>query len=280
MNQEVVTTFLSTAASKAVYIAVIVAACAILIRLSRQLVRKYFQVRTKLASYLPNSVSEQKARTMEPLLNNIIKYLVCFIAGVSILSKLGVNVASILTVAGVGAIALALGAQSLMSDFIGGFFILSENQYAVGDYVTIQGHTGKVEAIGLRTTQLRAVDGTVFIITNGSVGIVTNMSNEFICAETTVGVAYDSDIPRVLEILNDEMQQFFHVATGLRKVPLVLGVDSLGESSVNIRVRAECAPGEQLHIQRDLNLAIQQRLEREGIQIPFPQRTVHMAKEE
>ena len=272
--------FGTAALSKIIYIILILAACSVATKILQNLVARYFSLRLKTPGNLPGSMTEQKKKTLLPLIQNVIKGLFLFIAAVSVLSQLGIDVASIITVAGIGAVAVALGAQSLMSDFIGGFFILSENLYEVGDLVTIQGKTGTVEVVSLRTTRLRAADGTVYIVPNGKVDIVTNMSREFICATVDVGVDYGADIPQVLKVLNDEMAAFAQTAEGLRKTPTVLGVTELADSAVTIRILAECTPGQQFAIERAIRLAVKQRLDREGISIPFPQRTVHLAKED
>lgn len=261
---------------KLLYCIAIVIICSIAIKVLQKLVKRIFNGRLANNKYM----TERKTTTVMTLINSVIKYLVYFVGAVSILTKFGVEVASIIAVAGVGAVAIGLAAQSLVEDFISGFFILLEDQFAVGDLVTIQDKTGTVEAINIKSTRLRAANGTVYIIPNGQIKLVTNMSQDYMNAIVDVGIDYREDMPRVLELLNDEMDRFANTASGLRKPPTVLGIIALDDSAVTVRILAECMPGEQFHIERDIRLAVKQRLDKEGVSIPFPQRTVHLVKEE
>lgn len=229
--------------------------------------------------YSHKTFSERKSKTLYTVCVSVVRYLVYFFALCQILSIFGINVASFIAVAGVGSVAIAFGAQSLVQDIITGMFILAEDQFGVGDVITVEGCTGTVESIGIRSTRIRSADGNLFIVPNGQVKIVTNMSKEFNRAVVDIGVAYESDVDMVIDILEDELLKVFENNTikGLLKRPDVLGVVELGDSAVVIRVTADSAIGENWAIERELRRIIKKRLDKEGVTIPYPQRVVHIA---
>ena len=199
----------------------------------------------------------------------------------NVLPVWGISASSIVAIGGAASLAIGVGAQDVIKDMLSGFFILSENQYVIGDVVTIDGYTGKVEAIGMRTTRIRSLDGNVHIIPNGRISVVTNMSKGFNRAIVDVGVTYDEDIDRVLAVLRDEMKLVYknERLTGMIAEPNVLGVEELGDSSVVIRISTDCEIGENWQLERELRRIIKKRLEKEGIEIPFPQRVIHIKEE-
>lgn len=138
-----------------------------------------------------------------------------------------------------------------------------------------------IVAIGMRTTRIRSLDGNVHIIPNGRISVVTNMSKGFNRAIVDVGVTYDEDIDRVLAVLRDEMKLVYknERLTGMIAEPNVLGVEELGDSSVVIRISTDCEIGENWQLERELRRIIKKRLEKEGIEIPFPQRVIHIKEE-
>ncbi len=259
--------------SKIIYCVIILILSAILVSILNTLVKKILSSRA-------SRLDERKVNTIHSVLGSIIKVVVYFIAASSILTQFGINVASIIAVAGVGSVALAFGAQSLVKDIITGCFVLIEDQYGVGDVVTIAGVTGQVVDISLRTTSLRNPDGTLYVVPNGSVTIVESKSKQFMNAIVDVGIDYGEDMNKVLAVLNDEMDKVEGKIEGLRRRPDVLGITGLADSSVNVRIVAECTVGFNLPVERELRLIVKNRLDAEGITIPFPQCTVHMAKAE
>ena len=210
--------------------------CWLLIRLSSKLIKKVLDAqvqRSKLA------MSERKAETLNTVAGSILKYVIYFIGLVSVLKQLGVPTESLLVIASAGSVAIGLGAQGIAGDMMEGFFILFEDHYAVGDVVTIQGITGTVESITLRSTKLRDVMGCVHIIPNGSVGTVTNMCREYINAAVTVGIAYGESIDRAIAVLQDEMSKTTDM-TDILETPVVAGVVGLDDSAVTLKVVAKC----------------------------------------
>ena len=175
-------------------------------------------------------------------------------------------------------VAIGLGAQGIATDMLGGFFILFEDNYAVGDIVTIQGVTGTVESVTLRSTKLRDVQGCVHIIPNGSVGTVTNLCRDYINAIVTVGIAYGESIDHAIAVLTDEMQKTSDMESVL-ETPVVAGVTGLDDSAVTIKVVAKCKIKTSPAVEAELRRRIKNRFDKEGIDIPFPQRTIHIVQE-
>lgn len=249
--------------------------CWVLMRLSGKLVQRFLQAqvqREKLA------MSERKADTLNTVAGSILKYVVYFIGLVSVLKQLGVPTESLLVIASAGSVAVGLGAQGIAGDMMEGFFILFEDHYAVGDIVTIQGITGTVESVTLRSTKLRDSMGCVHIIPNGSVGTVTNQCRDYINAAVTVGIAYGESIDHALAVLEDEMQKTADMPDIL-ETPIVAGVVGLDDSAVTIKIVAKCTVKTNYAVEAELRRRIKNRFDAEGIEIPFPQQVVHIVKE-
>jgi small conductance mechanosensitive channel len=181
--------------------------------------------------------------------------------------------------AGVAGLAIGFGAQSLVKDVITGFFILLEDQIRVGDVVEAGGVSGLVESMNLRTTVLRDLQGRVHVIPNGEIKVVTNMTKEWSRAVVDVSVSYREDLEEVLRVVRgvcDELAADPDVAPVVLDRPEVLGVDSLGDSSVAIRVMIKTRPLEQWRVAREFRRRVKNTFAARGIEIPYPQRTVHL----
>ncbi len=249
--------------------------CWLLIRISNALAQKFFQKQTQKQRL---AMSERKAKTLNSISSSVSKYVIYFIGLFTILNLLGVDSKSLLVIASAGSVAIGLGAQSVVTDMLEGFFIFFEDHYAVGDIVTIQNITGTVEGVSLRYTKIRDPQGRIHIIPNGSVGIVTNLCNDFINAIVNVGIAYDENIDRVLSILEDEMKQTADMESIL-ETPTVVGVVGLDDSAVSVRIVAKCKIKTNFAVEAELRKRIKNRLDKEGVEIPFPQRTVHIVQQ-
>lgn len=249
--------------------------CWLLIRISSAMVKKFFKAQVDKKRL---SMTERKAKTLNSITSSVLKYVIYFIGIFAVLKQLGVPDSSLVVVASAGSVAIGLGAQSVVTDMMEGFFILFEDHYAVGDVVTIQGITGTVESVTLRSTKLRDAMGSVHIIPNGSVGTVTNMCREYINAAVTVGIAYGESIDRALSVLEDEMKKTSDMENIL-ETPVVAGVIGLDDSAVTIKVVAKCKVKTALGVEAELRRRIKNRFDAEGIEIPFPQQVVHLVKE-
>ncbi len=206
--------------------------------------------------------------TLSTVLVSVVKYGVYFFMAVQLLAVFGASMESILAVAGVGSIALGFGAKGIIEDFITGMYILFENQFQVGDMVEINGKSGAVESIGLRTTIIRSFEGDVHIFPNSTIRLVTNMSKAYNRAVVEVKVPYQAPLEKVLAILEDEMANA--KADGLLTTPTVLGVSSMDHWALTIRINADCQVGKNWSVERALRRLIKVRFEKEGIDPPCP----------
>ncbi|MBC9785479.1 mechanosensitive ion channel family protein [Heliobacterium chlorum] len=222
-------------------------------------------------------INEKRGATLATLLKSLLFYSVFFVTAMEVLNTVfGVQTQAILAGAGVFGIAVGFGAQSLMRDVITGFFIIFENQYAVGEFVTIGKYSGVVEEIGLRVTKIRDITGDLHIIPNGQVKEVSNKNRGPMTAMVDISIAYEENVDRALDILeraSKEMAQ--ELADLITEGPQVLGVVNLGPSEVVIRVIAKTVPMEQWRMEREMRRRFKLAFEQAGIEIPYP-RQVHV----
>ncbi len=264
--------FLTLAGFTALRIVGILLLCAILIRISRRALKHFFHKQTERSRM---ALTQRKADTLNSITASFLKYVIYFIGIFAILKQLGVSDSSLVVVASAGSVAIGLGAQNVVSDMLQGFFALFEDQFAVGDLVTIQGITGTVEALSLRSTKIRDAKGAVHNIPNGSLGIVTNLSKDYINAIVDVGVAYEAGLDHTIAVLKDEMEKTKDLPDIL-ETPSIIGVTGLDESAVTIRIVAKCRVKTSFGVEAELRRRIKLRLDAEHIEIPFPQQTVHI----
>ncbi len=229
----------------------------------------------------PNTLTEreQRGRTLAQLLNSVGAVAIGVGAGLTILN-LFIEIGPLLAGVGVAGLAISFGAQSLVKDVIAGFFILFENQFGVGDVVEINGASGVVERLTMRVVMLRDVRGVLHIIPNGSIAMVSNKTRGWARAVVDVGVAYRENVDKVIHVMREVASEFWRDAgwkDRLLEEPAVWGVEQLADSSVNIRIVATVRPGKQWEVERELRRRLKNRFDQDGIEIPFPQRTLHLA---
>lgn len=212
----------------------------------------------------------RRAETIMRILSSVTTFVIYFIVVLECARVLfGVNPATVIAATGVVGVGISFGAQGLVKDMISGFFILFENQYAVGELVTISGFTGKIVQLGLRSTQIRNSKGDLFTIPNGSVASVINHSRGERCVLIDVDIDYDADIDFAVDVLKKCMENVQKNNDALISSTEVLGVTKLGESSVQIRVSANCSSGDQFETERVLLKAIKLSFDENGISIPY-----------
>jgi small conductance mechanosensitive channel len=205
------------------------------------------------------------------------------IAVITALGETGVNLGPLIAGAGIAGVALGFGAQSLVKDCIAGLFMMLEDQYGVGDVVDLDEATGVVEKISLRTTVLRGVDGTVWHVPNGYVTRVGNRSQLWSVALVDVSVAYDCDLAAARQVIIDcatELVATEEWSDAVIEPPQVLGVEALAADGITIRVTIKVQPGAQWALQRALREALKAALDDAGIEIPFPQRTIWVRRDD
>jgi small-conductance mechanosensitive channel len=192
-----------------------------------------------------------------------------------ILSNFGIDMKAILATVGIASVAIGFGAQSLVKDIVSGIFIIIEDQFAVGDVAMINSEGGVVERMTLRVTQLRNTAGMLITIPNGSIDMVKNLTSEWSRVDYKIGVAYETDLDRALDVLIDEIVKLkADMPEEIIEEPERLGVDEFGDSSITLRVWIKTKPLMQWKVNRELNRRVHKRFEKEGIEIPFPQRTL------
>jgi small conductance mechanosensitive channel len=206
-----------------------------------------------------------RLRTLAGLVNSILRYLVYFVVVVTVLSLLGVDTRSLLVGAGLLGLAVGFGVQGLIRDFLGGFLILLEDQFAIGDLVRMAGLEGVVEEMGLRTTRLRAHGGEVHLIPNGRIQEVTNLSRGDMQVSFTVSVPYAADIDRAICVIDEAFSRYSAGNPAIVKAPTVLGVEELTETSVRLLIGGTTRPTEQGPVARDLRLRAKRALDAAGI---------------
>jgi moderate conductance mechanosensitive channel len=226
-----------------------------------------------------NNISTARAQTLESLAKNIFSYVLIFIFFVTILQIFGIEVTAILAGAGIIGLAVGFGAQGLVSDVVTGFFILLEKQIDVGDYVTTGSFSGIVEAVGLRTTQIRSFDGTLNFVPNREITSLSNHSRGNMRALVDIGISYDDDIDKAITVLQQVCDRIAAEDENLVDGPNVIGVQALGESDVVIRVIGKTKNMEQWGVERKLRKALKEALDQNGIEIPYPHQ-VYIEKKE
>jgi moderate conductance mechanosensitive channel len=221
----------------------------------------------------------QRIETLSHVLYRTALMLVMVVVGIMILTEVGVNVAPLIAGLGLVGLAVGFGAQSLVKDMINGIFILVDNQYSKGDVVTLAGMVGVVEDINLRRTVLRDLDGTVHFIPHSNVEVASNWTMEYSRINLDVGVAYESDLDHVIEVINrvgKELAEDPMYASKFKTPPHVLRVDNFGDSSIDIKLTGDTVPLEQWALMGELRLRLKRAFDEEGIVIPYPQRTLHL----
>ncbi|GAB4321915.1 MAG: hypothetical protein Kow0010_02410 [Dehalococcoidia bacterium] len=221
-----------------------------------------------------------RADTLVSTIRWAIGLFLAFLASGMVLAELGLNVTTLIAGVGVLGIALGLGAQTLVRDVINGLFILVEDQYSVGDVVSVGGKSGVVVDINPRRTVLRDLDGNVHSVPNSIIDVSTNMTRGFSRINIDFQVAYKEDLGRVIEVINDVCRQFSEdYADRVIDPPKVLRVNALGASGVDIRVLGDVKPASQWELMGELRRRMKDRFDQEGIEIPFPHTTVYFRDE-
>ncbi|HUP02300.1 MAG TPA: mechanosensitive ion channel family protein [Gemmatimonadota bacterium] len=262
-------------AARAIRIGLIVAggtiACFVL-RLARGRVH-----RMRAAEGAAPDAEFQRRKTLGSVLTRAGLILILSVTLMMVLEEVGIALAPLLATAGIAGLAIGFGAQTLVKDIISGVFILIENQYAIGDVIETAGVDGVVEEVNLRTTLLRDLHGVVHVVPNGEIRVLSNKTKDWSRAVLEVAVGYREDPDRVIAILEE-------VAAGLAddpvygalllESPTVPGVEAFGESTLTIRMMAKTLPLRQWDVARELRRRIKRRFDKEGIEMPFPQRVV------
>jgi moderate conductance mechanosensitive channel len=229
------------------------------------------------AGTLATERRRQRIATMASVFASTSTIVIGVVAALTVLGELNVNIGPFIAGAGIIGIALGFGAQSLVKDFLSGIFMILEDQYGVGDDIDVGTAKGIVEAVGLRVTRIRDVNGTVWYVRNGEVLAVGNRSHGWARTVLDLDVAYGEDIPRVRKILDEVGQSIIadpEYKDLVLEPPSVWGVEALGTDSVVVRMVVKTMPGMQYKVARALRERVKEALDDAGVEIPFPQRTI------
>ena len=219
--------------------------------------------------------AEQRIEALASVLRSLLTFVIYSVALFMILGEVGIELGPLLAGAGIIGVALGFGSQSLVKDFLSGVFILIEDQFGVGDIVNLDGETsGTVEAVSLRTTRLRSVDGTVWHVPNGEIRRVGNQSQHWSRALIDVEVAYDTDVEHAEAVIGAVAGDLAAEDGAVLDDPEVWGVERLGGHGVGLRLVVKTRPSEHFRVARELRRRIKAAFDREGIEIPLPQQTV------
>lgn len=240
---------------------VVIIASVVIVKIGSAIIKKVFNSQKKFKFNIGN----KKLNTLSTLIISIFKYSVYIIAIVTILSDV-FNIKSVLAAAGIGGVALGFGAQSLVRDIISGFFILIEDQFAVGDMITIDSMTGTVEQMELRITRIRHYNGDLHIVPNGEIKRVTNHSRGNKAAIIDIPIAYSSDMNKVFEIASQICERFNYKDDVIIEAPKVIGITEMSKESMTLRILAVTLPNEHWAVERELRKAINDEFVKNNIE--------------
>lgn len=236
----------------------------------------------KLFKYLSSVLFKNNNRmlTIMSLLTSLLKWVIVIVVFLVILSVFGVDTPTLLASAGILTLVIGLGAQSLISDIIAGFFLVFEGEYQVGDIITIDGWRGTVIDIGIRVTRLIDAGGNIKTINNSDVKNVVNQTNELSVAKVYMSIDYGENLEKAELVLKDNFEAIKKKIPAIVEGPFYKGVSSLSDSSIDLMFIARCKESDIYQVQRDMTRELYLALVKSGIEIPFNQVTVSYRKEE
>ncbi|WP_125154215.1 mechanosensitive ion channel family protein [Clostridium rectalis] len=263
--------YIYTVIGKCIKILLVIFFMCLTIKIGNKIINRFVEKQSEMRF----SLDERKSKTLGAILKSILKYSVYFV-GIFILIDIVFNIKA-LTFAGIGGVVIGFGAQNLIKDIINGFFILFEDQYAVGDYISIQNKSGIVESIELRITKIRDFNGDLHIIPNGSINDVTNHSRGSMRVLVDVDISSEENIDKVINLINQVCLQEKQ-NKNIVNTPSVTGITAMKENIVTIRVVGRAKSMTQWDIEMDLRRKIKDVLDKENIKRPYPR--VKILKEE
>ena len=231
--------------------------------------------------FLSKEAEKKREDTLIRIFSASASILIWILALLIVLQEIGFAIGPILAAAGIAGLAFGFGGQYLIRDLISGLFIIMENQYRINDVVCFDGTCGLVEDISLRMTTLRDLDGVVHHVPHGEIKKVSNLSKHFARVNLNIGISYNSDLEKVISVVNkigQELADDLAWKEFILKPPQFLRVDDFGDSAIIIKILGETKPLKQWDVTGELRKRIKIAFDKEGIEIPFPQRVIHQAK--
>ena len=246
-----------------------------------RIVRRAVKISVVRDQGMTEEAETKRENTLIRIFNGAIRIIMILIALLMILQEVGIEIGPILAGAGVVGLAVGFGAQYLIRDIITGLFIILENQYRIGDVINIGSEGGVVEDISLRMTTLRDLNGTVHHIPHGEVTRVSNLTKSWSRVNINIGVSYNANIEKVIDVINrtgEKLAEDPQFKDSIISPPKFLRVDEFADSSVVVKILGETKPSKQWEVAGEFRKRIKAEFDREGIEIPFPQRVVHQIK--
>jgi small conductance mechanosensitive channel len=231
--------------------------------------------------FLSKEAEKKREDTLIRIFSNTINILILIIALLMILQEFGLDIGPLIAAAGVIGVAVGFGGQYLIRDLISGLFIIIENQYRIGDIVCFDETCGLVEDITLRMTILRDMDGTVHHVPHGEIKKVSNLSKYFARVNLNIGISYNSNLEKVIEVVNRVGQELANDPEWKESIvtaPQFLRVNDFADSAVIIKILGDTKPLKQWEVAGELRKRLKIAFDKEGIEIPFPQTVIHQAK--
>jgi len=244
----------------------------ILTKILRAIARKSAELHIRK---LPSGVRVQQVRTVASVITSVGVFVIFFVAALEVLSLVGLNLGPMLASAGIAGLAIGFGAQTLVHDFINGFFILLENQYDIGDTVRIAGVKGTVERMSLRNTVLRDEDGTVHIVPNSAIQIVSNTTRDWSQLALRVTVAYSEPSDKIVSLLKqvgEEVRNSEVFSSDIVSDIDVPGIDRVGNGEAEYLMLIKTRPNKQYAVSRELRRRIKECFEKNKVQAAGPGR--------
>lgn len=231
--------------------------------------------------FLTREAEKKREDTLIQIFTGALGMVVWILAGLIILQEAGFAIGPLLAAAGIAGLAFGFGGQHLIRDLISGLFIILENQYRINDVVCFDGTCGLVEDISLRMTTLRDLDGVVHHVPHGEIKKVSNLTKYFARVNLNIGVSYSSDLEHVISVVNKVGQELADDPAWKKfiiKPPQFLRVDDFADSAIIIKILGETKPIKQWDVAGELRKRLKVAFDKEGIEIPFPQRVIHQVK--
>lgn len=260
-------------------IVIVIGLARLALAVSGRIIHKIFVGRPQKTAWRHHD--PKRAQTVASLVQSVVNYTVFFIAGVMVLDSVGLNTGSLLAAAGIAGLAVGFGAQNLVKDVVSGFFILFENQFQVGDYVTVAGVTGYVEHTGLRTTWIRSTGGEMQIVPNGEMRKVTNHMGQKMRVTVNIAIDHGEDVDRAVRVLTEAFDQARDEGklSDIVEGPKVLGISDLSESGVELLLWARAHTMKQFGMTRELRMFAKRVLDEHGIKLGYVRRHVMLPGE-
>ncbi len=260
------------------YVLISLVVVIVLIWLFNAISRNLEKVILKRSDALHDKEAQKRVKTLMSIGRGIMRLILWAIFALILLKRIGIEIGPIIASAGIAGIAIGFGAQELIRDFLAGFFVLLDNQIRTDDIVVINGTTGVVEKIELRTIRLRDHSGVVHIFQHGKVNTLSNMTKEWSALVFEIGVAYKEDVDTVIAIMKsvgEDLEKDSRFSGNILEPISILGVEQFASSSIQLKVRIKTQTGEQWQTRREYMRRLKYAFDKKGIEIPFPHTTLY-----